>query len=935
MFKKLFSCFLAAALLLTFFPVRSVCAADIMHIASVENWEAFVAAGDDVNAVLDADIDLGSLNDAIPAFEDGFHGTLDGNGHMITYTYTAAKANFCALIRTLAADGTIKNLTVDGSVTVSGSRTGRNYHGGIVFQNAGTIENCVSSISFCCSDTISSTKNVKYVGGIAAKNSGVIRSCVFDGKIENITTYAGGIVAENNGGSLYDCTNNGAVGVVNVSGYAGGIAAAITASSAQDKMVLENCNNKGSVTGGSSEYGYAGGIVGQINIASSYVTYDAKPEITLVGCSNMGILTAGNTEDMVAKNNNPDNCTLVIEAGTPAHEHTYDTGVVTKEPTCTQTGIKTFTCTTCDDSVQGHSYTETIEMLPHTMGEWETDAQDKLVRKCTLCGTVLDVDAEGAVAFLQNAVQALNDAWFRLVPVYGTDTNVNTLLSAELEKLGFHGIGVCVKSAENPEDGTAAIAQNGDITYFYADPNAFRSMWFSSIPITFTLSKADRTVEFTANAVLHWDGEKAVEAMRTQVAELVTAEALCGENTSLQDVTKNLVLPKAVTDANGEKILWSLISWTCSDPDVIIVDSSAQGTADTLFDPYTGIVKRGVEDQKVTLTASFHFQRTAYDEPDIIYTKEFEVCVKGIGDAIRAQMQAQLDESYTADKLTYIGTHEKIDPENINYDLQLLLPRTSGIENPEDYSFEVTSDNDKTAHVNASRVFIFRPLPGEPAANVTLTVKMTNKKYSGIFVTKDIHLTVAPIRQSEIRAEIALMEKVKASFFDGINNGENESADKITENLHSFYEASDNGSGGLKWAYAYTDVTDTGIAAVSIDTAHPSEQWDRFHSSNPSVVTHENLLVNREKENTDVILTACLSSTRFARYAELYPDNEDFAKLYRQRVEVQITVCGTDPTPQKLTFWQIVLRYLTAAYNHVVCFVRKVADFLTHLFGIH
>lgn len=42
------------------------------------------------------------------------------------------------------------------------------------------------------------------------------------------------------------------------------------------------------------------------------------------------------------------------------HVHKYNSGVVTKEPTCTDTGVKTYTCVDSDDS-----YTETIPALGH------------------------------------------------------------------------------------------------------------------------------------------------------------------------------------------------------------------------------------------------------------------------------------------------------------------------------------------------------------------------------------------------------------------------------------------------------------------------------------------------------------------------------------------------------------------------------------------
>lgn len=74
----------------------------------------------------------------------------------------------------------------------------------------------------------------------------------------------------------------------------------------------------------------------------------------------------------------------------PCKEHAYDNGVVTKEATCTETGVKTYTCTEC-----GATKTESIDMIPHTPGEWETETpatcntDGKEVQKCTVCKNVV------------------------------------------------------------------------------------------------------------------------------------------------------------------------------------------------------------------------------------------------------------------------------------------------------------------------------------------------------------------------------------------------------------------------------------------------------------------------------------------------------------------------------------------------------------------
>lgn len=63
----------------------------------------------------------------------------------------------------------------------------------------------------------------------------------------------------------------------------------------------------------------------------------------------------------------------------PKLGHTYDQGVITKQPTCTEKGIKTYTCIGEDDS-----YTEEIPALGHNF-----DADNV----CTRCGIIKDIIA--------------------------------------------------------------------------------------------------------------------------------------------------------------------------------------------------------------------------------------------------------------------------------------------------------------------------------------------------------------------------------------------------------------------------------------------------------------------------------------------------------------------------------------------------------------
>lgn len=887
--RKTLSLLLSLLFVLTCLPLPLAFAADPVHIADADAFLAFVGGDAAADAVLDADLDLGEWT---TAFTDGYSGTFDGNGHSVTYTKTNPTGNFHSLFKILNEGGEIKNLTVKGAMTFSAART---YNAPFVYENHGVIRDCVNEMTI----TYTGSKNCQYAAGITAKNYGTVENCVNNAAI-TVRNYAGGIVAQNMGGQVLNCTNNAAITATNVAGYAGGIVAAIGAASSADVNRIENCVNAGDVTGGSGDYGFAGGVIGQINIASSYATYQAKPTVTVKGCSSTGTLSAGGgTDEIVAKNNNPDNSTLTIEAGAPAHEHTYGEGVQTKDPTCVEAGEMTYTCTSCDAGTEGHTKTEPIPATGvHTPGEWTAETVDGealLVKRCTVCHEITAKKSAAAAATLESAVQSLKDAFFRLDPVYGRDTNVCDMLSDELVSLGYENIAVTVASVDNPADGSAAIADNGDITYFFADPSGSRFLWFASIPVTFTLTLEDADLTYEKNAVVKWDADRARQAIADQVASKVTEETIKGENESLSAVTQELTLYKAVKDGAGDDILWSLISWESSDPDVIAVDDSAQGSADTLFAPYKGVVKRSVEDRQATLTATFSFQRTSYDEAPITYTKTFDVTVKGMGDELLAEMQRQLDDNYLAEKLTYIGTKAPVDPDHVNYDVQLLLPRTSGIENSGDYTFTVSSDND-AAQVNVARLNVIRPLPGEAPETVTLTVAMKHRRYD-LSVTKEITLTIDPLTEEEIADRAAFMEQVKAELFEGVNNGANESADAVTQNLSPFMEAVPDGEGGIRWVRTYSETTDTGVTVVSIDPGHPSEQWDKFRSSDPSVISHETLFVTPAKENTAVTLTVCLSDARLSRYAELYPDNGALAGLSRQTVELKLTVPGTDPTP--------------------------------------
>jgi hypothetical protein len=71
------------------------------------------------------------------------------------------------------------------------------------------------------------------------------------------------------------------------------------------------------------------------------------------------------------------------------HVHTWDAGVVTKDPTCTESGTETFTCTEC-----GETRTESIPALGHDWSDWTvtkeptTTEEGMKERVCNRCGEI-------------------------------------------------------------------------------------------------------------------------------------------------------------------------------------------------------------------------------------------------------------------------------------------------------------------------------------------------------------------------------------------------------------------------------------------------------------------------------------------------------------------------------------------------------------------
>lgn len=158
-----------------------------------------------------------------------FKGTFDGQNHTVSgVEVTENRANGVGFFGKVYT-GTIKNLTVEGTITA----TNCNYVGGIVGHGYATISNCTFKGS------VGSTKNTMQVGGIAGSGGFTITNCSVYGNV-TAECWAGGIVGNCQDGGAY--TNCYVEGVISAErSYWGGGAAGITPVPLYPSQVISSC----------------------------------------------------------------------------------------------------------------------------------------------------------------------------------------------------------------------------------------------------------------------------------------------------------------------------------------------------------------------------------------------------------------------------------------------------------------------------------------------------------------------------------------------------------------------------------------------------------------------------------------------------------------------------------------------------------------------
>lgn len=500
-----------------------------------------------------------------------------------------------------------------------------------------------------------------------------------------------------------------------------------------------------------------------------------------------------------------------------------------------------------------------------------------------------------AAGSLKAAVQKLNDANRQIVVDYSAKGgNVNDVLKAQLADLGFADVDVKVHKGgvlfgEKDAKATVGISDaqdktNGDVTFFYIDPNDYTGYnidGLRSAGVEFELSRDGETERYQPKKSVQvaWD-EARVQELLDSASEQIAIGYASGD--SAESVTSNLTLPYRAGSNNKFEV-----EWRSSDGDAIW--PSGYGWSD-----YTGKVTRASSDREVTLTATVSF--VSGGPSDIEGTHDFTVTVKGDPKKVAADkkaLQEKVDAAFTYDNIKYSGADAVANKDGLTDDLQMPRTSTLGVDGKY-YKVEYSASTDDVTF-NGYKGTVYRPEAGKDAVSTKLTCTVTDKNNPEVTATKTLDFTIAPQDQADLDNELKLMEVAKAGYAEAILDGQD--AAGVTVNMHAFQKAYLDADGKLAWSYdkATTDAAGSGIVPVELEGYDDmsGQQWRLFKSSDTSVVSAENLLVTQPEYNTKVTITSRLSSEKYARYAERYPDNATYAKLANQDVSATVTVLGT------------------------------------------
>lgn len=575
-----------------------------------------------------------------------------------------------------------------------------------------------------------------------------------------------------------------------------------------------------------------------------------------------------------------------------------------------------------------------------------TSGSESKVKTFTLCLWSKAAEQQQTLDDIAAVITARNAAVRPLqgVGLYNDTTDANgkgveKAFRRLLEEMGYED--VADKAVITYTDGSAKasgfdgaaheyITANGDVKFFDGAVQ-LKEAYYAGLEFKVAYGGAEKTITTRAIVGRSFDD---VQAQLTEASKTLTWEMIRGENTNEAEtdttgtwdrhavvggITSNLTLPYSISGRYDMQVQWAVVD-VAEDSNCLYISSdkdSASGVGNIVRPVRPAEGELPEDAGKETLIA-----RVTYtDFDDDPYIKEhitgqngvevyadvfFDITVAPFDIDATNEMQTALTDNYQSLLVDFVDKTTKPDLGKVDADLQMPRPyllQQEGIMT-DSYNQKVTmvSLTPDVLGFNGYHAMVYRPLPGEEAAEARYVVTITTRSSGQLLARQEFSFTIQPFTQQELDGAAAFMTEALTGdvYWDGIKN-ENTDKTNVTSDLYPFAEICKNKDGTLEYVRGTVNMTFDGIEADDIPGWLDTEKYRCFRSSRPSVIENELLRVHRPEYNTTVTLDSVLTYTKYAQYWEKFGLNGTeetkekyklFEQFYKQPVSVDLRVTG-------------------------------------------
>ena len=575
-----------------------------------------------------------------------------------------------------------------------------------------------------------------------------------------------------------------------------------------------------------------------------------------------------------------------------------------------------------------------------------TSGSESKVKTFTLCLWSKAAEQQQTLDDIAAVITARNAAVRPLqgVGLYNDTTDANgkgveKAFRRLLEEMGYKD--VADKAVITYTDGSAKasgfdgaaheyITANGDVKFFDGAVQ-LKEAYYAGLEFKVAYGGAEKTITTRAIVGRSFDD---VQAQLTEAAKTLTWEMIRGENTNEAEtdttgawdrhavvggITSNLTLPYSISGRYDMQVQWAVVD-VAEDSNCLYISSdkdSASGVGNIVRPVRPAEGELPEDAGKETLIA-----RVTYtDFDDDPYIKEhitgqngvevyadvfFDITVAPFDIDATNEMQTALTDKYQSLLVDFVDKTTKPDLSKVDADLQMPRPyllQQEGIMT-DSYNQKVTmvSLTPDVLGFNGYHAMVYRPLPGEEAAEARYVVTITTRSSGQLLARQEFSFTIQPFTKQELDDAAVFMTEALTGdvYWNGIKN-ENTDKTKVTSDLYPFAEICKNEDGTLEYVRGTVNMTFDGIEADDIPGWLDTEKYRCFRSSRPSVIENELLRVHQPEYNTTVTLDSVLTYTKYAQYWEKFGLNGTeetkekyklFEQFYKQPVSVDLRVTG-------------------------------------------